>query len=134
MNFDHIRFDVADGVARLTLNRPDKLNSFTGQMHAEIRSALSLVQDDPSIRVLVLTGAAAMIEMVYHLQLNVVMGDRVPFLGLTLDTTSVDSWFGALFVMLTGLGMFEVARRHFLRQWGEIQEFIEKEMKRRETL
>jgi branched-chain amino acid transport system permease protein len=58
----------------------------------------------------------------------------VRFLGLTLNTTSVDSWFGALFVMVTGLGMFEVARRHFLRHWGEIQEFIEKEMKRRETL
>ena len=83
---------------------------------------------------LVLVGAAAMVEMVYHLQLNVVMGDQVRFLGLTLNTTSVDSWFGALFVMITGLGMFELARRHFLRHWGEIQEFIENEMKRRETL
>ena len=36
--------------------------------------------------------------------------------------------------MLTGIGMFEIARRHYVRQWGEIQEFIEKEMKRRETL
>ena len=33
-----------------------------------------------------------------------------------------------------GFGMFEVARRHYVHQWGEIQEFIEKEMKRRETL
>jgi branched-chain amino acid transport system permease protein len=36
--------------------------------------------------------------------------------------------------MLTGIGLFEVARRHYLRQWGETQAFIEKEMKRRETL
>jgi branched-chain amino acid transport system permease protein len=36
--------------------------------------------------------------------------------------------------MVTGLAMFEVARRHFARQWGEIQEAIEKEMKRREAL
>jgi branched-chain amino acid transport system permease protein len=35
---------------------------------------------------------------------------------------------------VTGIGLFEVARRHFVRQWGQIQEFIEKEMKRRESL
>jgi branched-chain amino acid transport system permease protein len=79
-------------------------------------------------------GAGAMIEMVYHLQLNVVLGDEVKFLGTSLNAKSVDSWFGSLFLMLTGIGLFELARRHFLRQWGEIQEFIEKEMKRRETL
>lgn len=57
MTFQNIQFDVAVGVARLTLNRPDKLNSFTGAMHAEIRTALDCVQDDESVRVLVLTGA-----------------------------------------------------------------------------
>ena len=57
MTFQNIQFDVAAGVARLTLNRPDKLNSFTGAMHAEIRIALDCVQDDTSVRVLVLTGA-----------------------------------------------------------------------------
>jgi branched-chain amino acid transport system permease protein len=83
---------------------------------------------------LVLLGAAAMIEMIYHLQLNVVLGNELRFMGATLDATGIDSWFGAAFVMLTGIGLFEVTRRHFIRQWGEIQEFIEKEMKRRETL
>jgi len=57
MTFQHILFDVADGVARLTLNRPDKLNSFIGAMHTELRTALAQVQSDASIRVLVLTGA-----------------------------------------------------------------------------
>ena len=57
MTFQNIQFDVAAGVARLTLSRPDKLNSFTGAMHAEIRTALDQVQDDKSVRVLVLTGA-----------------------------------------------------------------------------
>ena len=57
MTFQNIQFDVAAGVARLTLNRPDKLNSFTGAMHAEIRTVLDRVQDDTSVRVLVLTGA-----------------------------------------------------------------------------
>lgn len=83
---------------------------------------------------IVLVGAAAMIEMVYHLQLNAALGGEVKFLGATLDAKGVNSWFGAVFVLLTGLGLFELTRRHFKRQWGEIQEFIEKEMKRRETL
>jgi branched-chain amino acid transport system permease protein len=83
---------------------------------------------------IVLVGAAAMIEMVYHMQLNSALGPKMQFMGATLDATGLNSWFGAIFVMLTGLGLFEVTRRHFARQWGEIQEFIEKEMKRRETL
>ena len=57
MTYQHIRFEAQDGVARLTLHRPDKLNSFTGAMHAEIRAALDSVQANPAIRVLVLTGA-----------------------------------------------------------------------------
>jgi 2-(1,2-epoxy-1,2-dihydrophenyl)acetyl-CoA isomerase len=56
MSYDCIVFSVADGVARLTLNRPDKLNSFTSAMHAEVRDALGRVQADGA-RVLVLTGA-----------------------------------------------------------------------------
>ncbi|MGE3930618.1 MAG: 2-(1,2-epoxy-1,2-dihydrophenyl)acetyl-CoA isomerase PaaG [Hyphomonadaceae bacterium] len=52
--FETIVFDVSDGVARLTLNRPDRLNSFTVQMHDEVRRALSALGD---ARVLVLTGA-----------------------------------------------------------------------------
>ena len=75
-----------------------------------------------------------MIEMVYHLQLNAALGPRLQFLGASLDARGVDSWFGAGFVMLTGVALFEVARRHYMHQWGEIQEFIEKEMKRREAL
>jgi 2-(1,2-epoxy-1,2-dihydrophenyl)acetyl-CoA isomerase len=57
MTFQNIRLDVEGRVARLTLNRPDKLNSFTVQMHAELRTALDQVQTDESIRALVLTGA-----------------------------------------------------------------------------
>jgi len=57
MEFNNILFTVEGGVARLTLNRPDKLNSFTGEMHAELRSALDTIQADKSVRVLVLSGA-----------------------------------------------------------------------------
>lgn len=58
MSYQTIQFEIgASGVARLTLNRPDKMNSFTTEMHAELRAALDAVQADKSVRVLVLTGA-----------------------------------------------------------------------------
>lgn len=79
-------------------------------------------------------GAAAIIEMVYHRQLNSALGVEVPFMGAVLHTDRVDSWFGAAFVLLTGVAMFELTRRHFSRQWGEVQEDIEKEIKRRESI
>ena len=82
---------------------------------------------------IVLLGAGAMIEMIYHLQMNAAMGDEVKFLGATLHAHGLNSWFGSLFVMLTGFGLFEVTRRQFKLQWGEIQTEIEKEIKRRET-
>jgi branched-chain amino acid transport system permease protein len=81
----------------------------------------------------VLLGAAAMIEMVYHLQLNSALGNQLRFLGATLDAGSVDSWFGAAFVLATGLGMFELVRRHFKRQWDEIQAGIAGDIQRREA-
>ena len=82
----------------------------------------------------VLLGAACMIEMVYHLQLNAALGSELKFLGATLDSKGLNSWFGAAFVMLTGLGLFEVCRRQFALEWGQIQEDIEKEIKRREAV
>lgn len=57
MTYSTIRLEVADGVATLTLDRPDKLNSFTSAMHAELRDALAAVQADASVRCLLLTGA-----------------------------------------------------------------------------
>jgi branched-chain amino acid transport system permease protein len=81
-----------------------------------------------------LTGAAAIVEMVYHTQLKDTLGHTVEFMGVTLNTRGVDAWFGAVFVLLTGLGLFEVARRRFVHDWGETQEWIEKEIKRREAL
>ncbi len=82
----------------------------------------------------VLLGGAAMIEMLYHLQLNAALGPELSFLGGTLNSKGLNSWFGSAFVMLTGLGLFELCRRQFAREWGQIQESIEKEIKRMETL
>ncbi|MES2129610.1 MAG: 2-(1,2-epoxy-1,2-dihydrophenyl)acetyl-CoA isomerase PaaG [Pseudomonadota bacterium] len=57
MSYENILFTIESGIAVLTLNRPDKLNSFTQAMHLEVRAALDLVAADKSVRVLVLTGA-----------------------------------------------------------------------------
>jgi enoyl-CoA hydratase/carnithine racemase len=57
MSYQTILCDVSDGIARLTLNRPDRLNSFNVEMHGEVRDALSKLAEDRAARVLVLTGA-----------------------------------------------------------------------------
>lgn len=57
MGFSTIEFSVDAGVATLTLNRPTALNSFTAEMHSEVRAAMTQVTDDASIRCLVITGA-----------------------------------------------------------------------------
>lgn len=56
MSYQHILFDLSGGIARLTLNRPDRLNSFNTLMHAEVREALEKVRTGDA-RVLVITGA-----------------------------------------------------------------------------
>ncbi|AHV92674.1 2-(1,2-epoxy-1,2-dihydrophenyl)acetyl-CoA isomerase PaaG [Bordetella holmesii] len=56
MSYQDIEFSLADGIARLTLNRPDKLNSFTARMHGEVADALTQVETQGA-RVVVLTGA-----------------------------------------------------------------------------
>ncbi len=81
----------------------------------------------------ILLGAGAMVEMIYHLKLDAAMGDELRYLGMTLHPSQVGSWFGSVFVPLTGLGVFELARRQFAAQWSAIQTDIEKEIKRRET-
>ena len=57
MNYENILFDTQNGIARITLNRPEKLNSFTSAMHIELQDAIARINADKSLRVLVLTGA-----------------------------------------------------------------------------
>jgi 2-(1,2-epoxy-1,2-dihydrophenyl)acetyl-CoA isomerase len=57
MSYENILFEITNGVARLTLNRPDKLNSFTTAMHEEMRDALAGLRAEKGLRVLLLTGA-----------------------------------------------------------------------------
>ena len=57
MSFDNILFEKTDGYAAITLNRPDKLNSFNTELHGELKAALKEVAKDDAIRALLLTGA-----------------------------------------------------------------------------
>ncbi len=81
-----------------------------------------------------LAGAAALIEMVYHLQLGAAMGPELTFLGVRLNSRGLESWLGAFVVLALGMGLFEVIRRRFARQWSGVQTEIEHEIKRREAL
>lgn len=57
MTHQTILFQINAGIARVTLNRPERLNSFNTQMHEELRDALSEVEQNKNVRVMVLSGA-----------------------------------------------------------------------------
>ncbi|MGH8179341.1 MAG: 2-(1,2-epoxy-1,2-dihydrophenyl)acetyl-CoA isomerase, partial [Steroidobacteraceae bacterium] len=44
MSYQTIAFESSDGIARLTLNRPDRLNSFNTVMHSEVRDVLAAIE------------------------------------------------------------------------------------------
>ena len=83
--------------------------------------------------VVMFVGAAAMIEMMYHLQLNTSLGSTLKFMGVELNVLAAASWLGALAITAVGFAAFEVARRRFARQWGEVQGEIEAEIRAREA-
>ena len=85
MTYDTILFSSADGLARITLNRPDRLNSFTTQMHEELRDALASIGD---ARVVVLTGAGRGFCAGQDLNDRAVSADAHPVdLGITVETS-----------------------------------------------
>lgn len=57
MHYEQILYSTSEGVATITLHRPDKLNSFTAQMAEEVLHALHAAQADAAIRAVVLTGS-----------------------------------------------------------------------------
>ena len=57
MNYEQLLYDVRDGIATLTLNRPDKLNAWTNVLEREVRHALTAASAAADVRVVVLTGA-----------------------------------------------------------------------------
>jgi 2-(1,2-epoxy-1,2-dihydrophenyl)acetyl-CoA isomerase len=57
MGFETILYEAADGVATVTLNRPEVLNAFTGRMRTELSDAMKQVERDATVRAVILTGA-----------------------------------------------------------------------------
>jgi 2-(1,2-epoxy-1,2-dihydrophenyl)acetyl-CoA isomerase len=77
---------AADGITRLTLNRPDKLNALTRSMMRDLQSALERAAVSPDCRVIVLTGAGRAFSAGQDLADGVyVKGGPQPDLGLVLD-------------------------------------------------
>jgi len=83
--YETIRFELHDRIARITLNRPDRLNSFTSQMHEELRDALANLDD---ARVVVLTGAGRGFCAGQDLNDRAVTAEGQPVdLGMTVETS-----------------------------------------------
>jgi len=104
MSYDSILFSVDGGIARLTLNRPDKLNSFNTQMHGEVQQALASLPGSDA-RVLVLTGAGRGFCAGQDL------GDRAVAPGTQgVDLgDSIDKYYKPLVLALQGLPMPVIA-------------------------
>ncbi len=102
MAYETIEFKQEGGVARLTLNRPDRLNSFTVQMHWEVADALAKLKD---ARCLVITGAGR--GFCAGQDLN----DRAVAPGEAVDLgESVERYYNPLIRKLTSLPMPVIAR------------------------
>ncbi|WP_109513141.1 2-(1,2-epoxy-1,2-dihydrophenyl)acetyl-CoA isomerase PaaG [Pseudomonas ovata] len=86
MDFQHILFSIEDGVALLSLNRPEQLNSFNAAMHLEVREALKQVRQHNEVRVLLLTGEGRCFCAGQDLSdRNVAPGAEMPDLGLSIE-------------------------------------------------
>ena len=78
-------------------------------------------------------GLSAMIEMVYHLQLNEALGPVMRFMGVDLNAQAVGSWAGAALLALVGGAAFVVVRKRFAQRWGEVQGEIEAAIRAKEA-
>jgi 2-(1,2-epoxy-1,2-dihydrophenyl)acetyl-CoA isomerase len=102
MSYRTILFSNESGIARLTLNRPDRLNSFTVEMHEEVADALGKLD---GVRVLVLTGAGRGFCAGQDL------GDRAVAPGQSVDLgESVEQRYNPLIRRLTSLPFPVIAR------------------------
>ncbi|SEJ09789.1 2-(1,2-epoxy-1,2-dihydrophenyl)acetyl-CoA isomerase [Pseudomonas linyingensis] len=86
MSFEHILFTIEQGVATLTLNRPEQLNSFNPAMHKEVREALKQVRQNAEVRCLLITGAGRGFCAGQDLgDRNVAPGAAAPDLGESIE-------------------------------------------------
>ena len=70
---------------------------------------------------LMLAGAGALVEMIYHLQLNAANGPELAFAGWVLNTDRGSTWGVSVALLAVGLAVFETVRRRFALVWSDIQ-------------
>ena len=101
MSYETIEFEITDGVAVLTLNRPDSLNSFNTQMHGEVKEALKAVKKSDEVRCLLITGNGRGFCAGQDLSdRNVAPGAEMPNLG-----ESIEKNYNPLIRTINGLEM-----------------------------
>ncbi len=97
MSYKNIEFSIDKGVAVLTLNRPDSLNSFTAEMHGEVRAVLTQAADDKQVRAVLLTGNGRGFCAGQDLNDRAVSaGESLPDLG-----DSVEKYYSPLIIQIT---------------------------------
>ncbi|MEY4099509.1 MAG: hypothetical protein RL300_680 [Pseudomonadota bacterium] len=80
---------------------------------------------------LAMSGLAAWVEMVYHLQQGAALGPELSFLSIKLNVNAPQSWLVSGVVMLAGLLLFEFSRRKFARDWHRAEQLSGQESSRR---
>ena len=101
IEFESIHFAVENGIATLTLNRPQALNSFTVAMHGEVSKAFDQIESDDSIRCLLITGAGRGFCAGQDLNDRAVApGESMPNLG-----DSLENYYNPLIRRITSLPM-----------------------------
>ena len=71
-------------------------------------------------------GGAALIEMIYHLKLNMATGPQLKFIGVMLNVESTTHWVVAAVLLLVGAALFALARRRFVEHWHAVNSEIER--------
>ena len=93
MSYETIRYAVQDGVATVTLNRPEVLNAINRTMLAEIRAAVAALQEDAAVRVAVLDSAS---PRAFSAGIDVAMVKEMPPLGSREMGRLLHDTFGAI--------------------------------------
>ncbi len=106
MSYQYVLIEKEDGIATLTLNRPEKMNSLIPLMRVEIRHALEDVDKDDTIRVLILTGAGHAFcagADLASVEARLEMADDEPLRALYLKPVQTTGGRWSLLRLATGL-------------------------------
>jgi len=86
MDYENLRYELADGVATITLNRPDAANAIDLALARELMQVAIRCDEDPSVRAVLLTGAGKMFCAGGDLKSFAAQGDRLPSLLKEITT------------------------------------------------